>query len=79
LAAEFAAEDPPKGEIVVVIGPPLEAAASAEDADRVLLSLLETQPVSAAVAEAVAVTGLKRRDLYRRALELKEGKDAGAA
>ncbi|CAN5270235.1 16S rRNA (cytidine(1402)-2'-O)-methyltransferase [soil metagenome] len=79
LATEFAAEDPPKGEIVVVVGPPLEAAASAEDADRVLLSLLETQPVSAAVAEAAAITGLKRRDLYRRALELKEGKDGGAA
>ena len=79
LSAEFAAEAPPKGEIVVIVGPPLAAAASAEDADRVLLSLLETNTVSAAVAEAVALTGLKRRDLYRRALELKGAADDGAA
>jgi 16S rRNA (cytidine1402-2'-O)-methyltransferase len=79
LAAIFASEGPPKGEIVVIVGPPLEGATSAEDADRLLRSLLATSPVSAAVAEAASLTGLKRRDLYRRALELKNAGDDGEA
>ena len=77
LAATFADEAPPKGEIVVVVAPPREAATSAEDADRVLLSLLEEKSVSAAAAEAAAITGLPRRDLYQRALALKDGQDGG--
>ena len=71
LAAGLAGEGPPKGEMVVVVGPPIAAATSAEDADALLRSLLVARPVSAAVAEAATLTGLKRRDLYRRALELK--------
>jgi 16S rRNA (cytidine1402-2'-O)-methyltransferase len=71
LAEEYANMPPPKGEIVVVVGPPVERAMSADDADRLLAALLEDNAVGAAASEAAAVSGLPRRDLYRRALALK--------
>jgi len=71
LAEAYASAPPPKGEIVVVVGPPVERAMSTDDADRLLAALLEDNAVGAAAAEAAAVTGLPRRDLYRRALALK--------
>ncbi|MEJ0097996.1 MAG: 16S rRNA (cytidine(1402)-2'-O)-methyltransferase [Bauldia sp.] len=77
LAAELGNEPPPRGEIVVVVGPPGEAVTSAEDADRLLLSLLAEKPVGAAASEAAAMTGLRRHDLYQRALALKAANDGG--
>jgi len=77
LAATLASEPTPKGEIVVVISPPRAEATSPADADRVLASLLEEKSVSAAAAEAAAITGLPRRELYQRALALKESRDGG--
>ena len=71
LAETFAKQGPPKGEIVVLVAPPTAAAPSAEDADRLLGELLKDKPLSEAVAEAASLTGLKRRDLYQRALALK--------
>ncbi len=79
LAAAYGEEQPPKGEIVVVVAPPLVEQTSARDADEVLSSLLETHSVSGAAAEAAALTGLPRRQLYARALALKGRADAGEA
>ena len=73
LADAYAAEDPPRGEIAVIVGPPVAEAPSIEDADRLLAELLADKPLSQAVAEAAGLTGLKRRDLYQRALALKDG------
>ena len=71
LAATFAGEPTPKGEIVVVVAPPEARAVSGDEADRLLAALLKEKPVGDAAAEAAAMTGLPRRDLYRRALALK--------
>lgn len=71
LAAAFAGEATPKGEIVILIGPPLAAAPDEADVDTLLEGLLATHPVREAAQLAAAKTGLPRRDLYQRALALK--------
>lgn len=72
LVSAFSAEAPPKGEIVVVIGPPgAEAAqAAAETVDARLVTALETLSVKDAAAVVSAETGEPRRRVYARALEL---------
>ncbi|HEX5775773.1 MAG TPA: 16S rRNA (cytidine(1402)-2'-O)-methyltransferase [Caulobacteraceae bacterium] len=63
--------DAPKGEIVVLVGPGEEATATAEDADAALAEALTRLPPGEAAAEVSKALGLSRRDLYRRALEMK--------
>jgi 16S rRNA (cytidine1402-2'-O)-methyltransferase len=71
LAARYA-DAPPKGEIVVIVGPPGEAPpASAEDADAALREALTRLPVSKAAGEVAKKLGLDRRALYDRAMALK--------
>ncbi|MGC4251118.1 MAG: 16S rRNA (cytidine(1402)-2'-O)-methyltransferase [Sphingobium sp.] len=71
LSARYA-DAPPRGEIVVIVGPPGEAPpASAEDADAALLEAMERLPVSKAAGEVAKKLGLDRRALYSRAMELK--------
>jgi 16S rRNA (cytidine1402-2'-O)-methyltransferase len=72
LAARY--EDaPPKGEIVVVVAPPgEEAAPPAVDADALLRDALTRLPAAKAASEVAKATGLQKRDLYARALEMKE-------
>jgi 16S rRNA (cytidine1402-2'-O)-methyltransferase len=71
LSARYA-DAPPKGEIVVIVGPPGEAPpASAEDADAALLEAMARLPVSKAAGEVAKKLGLDRRTLYDRAMELK--------
>ena len=65
------ADHPPKGEIVLLIGPPVAEAASAEDADALLLEALQTQKASQAAAQVAKATGLDRKTLYARAMELR--------
>lgn len=63
---------PPKGEIVVVVSPPSEAPpATEEDADALLKEALERLAIGKAASEVAKKTGLDRRTLYARALELK--------
>ena len=74
LAAHYAEHPDVKGEIVVVIGPPGEAAAPAAHAlDEALRSAMAGASIKDAAAEVAARFGLKRRDVYARALELKRG------
>ena len=71
LAARYA-DAPPKGEIVVVVAPPGEAApASEEDADAALVEALTRLPASKAAGEVAKKLGLDRKALYARALEMK--------
>ncbi len=70
-AAVFAAE-PPKGEIVLLVGPPPEGAARIESAelDRRIGQALQTLSVKEAAAVVSAETGQPRRKVYARAVEL---------
>jgi 16S rRNA (cytidine1402-2'-O)-methyltransferase len=61
----------PKGEIVVLVAPGREAQASAADADTALADALTRLKPAEAAAEVAKALGLPRRDLYRRAMELK--------
>ena len=73
LAEHYATEEP-RGEIVLVIGPPAATAQpSAEDADALLRNALARTSLKAAVAEVAATTGLPRRQIYQRALSLEAG------
>jgi len=64
--------DEPKGEIVVLVGPGVAEAATELDADRALTEALTRLPPGEAASEVAKALGLNRRELYRRALDLKE-------
>ena len=71
LCAHYAAAGPPKGEIVVLVGPPLPAAAvSEDDLDAALRAAMATTSLSEAAATVATQLGLTRRRVYQRALEL---------
>jgi 16S rRNA (cytidine1402-2'-O)-methyltransferase len=69
--AERYADTPPRGEIVIVVGPPPDAApASDEDLDAALAEALGRLSPSRAAAEVADQLGLPRKRVYARALEL---------
>jgi 16S rRNA (cytidine1402-2'-O)-methyltransferase len=70
LAAHYAAH-PPRGEIVLLIGPPVDSPVEAVDADAMLRAELATSKPSQAAGKVAKRTGLDRKTLYARALELK--------
>ncbi|WP_225889811.1 16S rRNA (cytidine(1402)-2'-O)-methyltransferase [Indioceanicola profundi] len=72
LAAHYREAGPPKGEVVVVIGPPPEgeAEADAADMDRLLRDALASMSVRDAAAHVATVTGQPKKAVYARALEL---------
>ena len=70
LAGRYAA-DAPRGEIVIVVGPPAAAApASADQLDAALRHALETESPSRAAALVAEQLGVKRKLAYERALQL---------
>jgi 16S rRNA (cytidine1402-2'-O)-methyltransferase len=70
LAARYA-EAPPKGEIVVIVAPPGDAApASAEDADVALIEALKHLSPARAAGEVAKALKQDRRALYARAMEI---------
>ena len=72
LAAHYAEAGPPKGEVTVVIGgpPPAEAIDDA-DLDRRIGAAMTVMSVSAAAKQVAGETGLSRKRVYSRALELR--------
>ncbi len=62
---------PAKGEIVLLIGPAAAAPADPLDADALLRAELQLTKPSQAAAKVAKLTGLDRKALYARALELK--------
>ncbi|MGQ9364780.1 16S rRNA (cytidine(1402)-2'-O)-methyltransferase [Azospirillum sp. ST 5-10] len=74
LAAHYAAAGPPRGEVVVVVGPPdADAAPEEADVDAALAEALGRLSVRDAAAEVAVRTGRPRRAVYARALELARG------
>lgn len=62
--------NPPKGEIVLLVGPPPEEAFKG-DPDGLLREALGTMKISQAAAHVAKLTGIDRKELYARAMELK--------
>ncbi|MFN7179739.1 16S rRNA (cytidine(1402)-2'-O)-methyltransferase [Hyphomonas sp.] len=73
LAAHYETAGPPRGEIVLLVGPPAEDAASAADVDAALKVALSEMPTKAAAAAVAEALGLPKREVYQRALQLKAG------
>ena len=63
---------PPRGEIVLLVAPPSERTNNAGDADVLLAEALETLKPSHAASQVAKATGLDRKTLYARALELRQ-------
>lgn len=61
---------PPKGEIVLLVGPPTDHGNEEIDADALLRAALAEAKPSQAAAQVAKATGMDRRELYARALEL---------
>ena len=80
LAGHYESAGAPKGEVVLVVGPPdpktaeaSRTAAAAAGAEAQLRAALKTLSPGRAAAQVAAATGLSRNKLYRRALTLKDG------
>jgi 16S rRNA (cytidine1402-2'-O)-methyltransferase len=69
--AEHYAAHPPKGEIVLIIGPPVAADKGEIDADALLREALLTLSPAKAAGTVAKATGIDRAALYARAVELK--------
>jgi 16S rRNA (cytidine1402-2'-O)-methyltransferase len=76
LAAHYDEAGPPRGEIVLLVGPPKEVAATAADVDAALRVALNEMPTKAAASAVAEALGLPKRDVYQRALQIKSGDGA---
>jgi len=70
--AAYYAGNAARGEICVVIGPAPEEAASAETLDDALHAALQKMSVKDAAGAVAVATGLPKRQVYARALELSQ-------
>jgi 16S rRNA (cytidine1402-2'-O)-methyltransferase len=73
LAAHYERQGPPRGEIVVLVGPPSgEVETDANAIDAAILAADDSRPLKEVAAEIAEKFGLRRRDVYERALELRD-------
>jgi|TARA_R110001583_G_scaffold195432_1_gene373440 16S rRNA (cytidine1402-2'-O)-methyltransferase len=71
LAAHYTEAGPPRGEIVLLVGPPGEHEVTPERLDAALRDALDGQPTKAAANAVAEALGLPKREVYQRALQLK--------
>jgi 16S rRNA (cytidine1402-2'-O)-methyltransferase len=72
LVADIGARDSVKGEIVILVAPAASVATDEEKRDRAILKALDHLSVREAASAVSYATGLPRREIYARALELKD-------
>jgi len=77
LAEHYREAGAPKGEVVVVAGPPVEAPPKAADIDDALRRALATMSLRDAATAVAAATGSPRRTIYARALAMASDDDDG--
>ena len=70
LGRHYAEAGPPKGEVVIVVAPPLDRQVAAADIDAALRHALTETSLSSAAAAVATAFGIPRRQAYRRALAL---------
>lgn len=75
LATHYAEAGGPKGEIVLVIGPPQDEVVEDTDVDSALTRALADHSLKDAVAAVAGLTGRPKREVYARALALTRGED----
>ncbi len=69
--SDFYSGDRPKGEIVILVSPPEEQELTGVDPEELLQEALKEMPVSAAAKKVSKATGVERKTIYTRAMELK--------
>lgn len=81
LASAYANVAPPRGEIVIIVAPPMAESGimNADELDELLRRALWRVSVKDAVSEVAAATGRPRREIYQRALTLSNETDDGTA
>jgi 16S rRNA (cytidine1402-2'-O)-methyltransferase len=72
LAAHYEKAGPPKGEVTLLVGPPPEIVADMAKIDAALKAALPFMPVKAAAEMIAGLTDGSRKEIYARALELKD-------
>ena len=75
LAAHYREAGPPRGEVVIVVGPPEPIAPDQATVDNRLRAALADLGMRDAAARVAAETGLPRSELYRRALAIRDEKE----
>ena len=71
LADHYGTSGAPRGEIVVLVGPPTDEDVTPEQLDAALREALADQPTKAAANAVAEALGLPKREVYQRALQLK--------
>ena len=72
LAATYATETPPKGEVVISVGPPIAREADPSEIDEMLTAVLKSSSVKDAASIVAQSLNIPRKQAYARALELSE-------
>jgi len=73
LAAHYEKAGAPRGEVTLLVGPPLDAAPDTAKIDAALKAALAFMPVKAAADMIAGLTDVPRKQIYARALDLKDG------
>jgi 16S rRNA (cytidine1402-2'-O)-methyltransferase len=71
LAAHYESQGAPRGEVTLIVGPPQDSAPDSARIDAALKSALAFMPVKAAAELIAGLTDGSRKQIYARALELK--------